>query len=128
MPRWVVADENQDEASTSEEESTDQEDEGDEEEEEDAAGPSGVDPEAEAEAEAQAPGSSKKRDKISIPLGKLVCHVRSLPTESCISPKEIQQQDATSVILQNVWRQSTQHTVCPSARQDRSFKAISNLL
>ena len=74
MPRWVVANEDQDEASTSEEESTDQEGEGDEEDEE-AAAPSRVEPDAEAEP--QAPGSAKKREKISIPLGKLVCHVRS---------------------------------------------------
>ena len=78
MPRWVVADDNQDEASTSEEDSIEEEDEGDEgDEEEDAAGPSGIEHEAEAESEAVAPGSSRKRDKISIPLGKLVCHVRS---------------------------------------------------
>ena len=84
MPRWVVADENQEEASTSEEESTDQEDEGEEDEEENDAGPSGIEPEADVESEAVAPGSSKKRDKISIPLGKLVCHVGHSMTPPCL--------------------------------------------
>lgn len=76
MPRWIVATEDEEEASNSEEE------------EEMAAELGGLEAEDEAEVDEDDPGPSgaqvagaeklgngKKREKISIPLGKLVCHV-----------------------------------------------------
>ena len=74
MPRWVVAEENEDEASTSDSGSdSDQEELGNEAGTALEPGPSRAGNGLETGPDA--PGSAQKRGKISIPLGKLHCHV-----------------------------------------------------
>lgn len=70
MPRWVVANESEGDTSSTDEGSDTEEQE--EDNEEDQPGPSSRQNGSAAE---EVSPSGKKREKISIPLGKLVCHV-----------------------------------------------------